>query len=84
MKLIVSFIVGLIAIALITLPLAAPFMWIWNYAVVQAVTWANAIGFWVAFWLLLPLVVVFYISLAMQTTKAAPEKRRIKPESPSL
>lgn len=83
MKLIVSFIVGLIAVALITLPLAAPFMWIWNYAVVQAVTWANAIGFWVAFWLLIPVVLIFCIALAMQTKESAPAKKRIKPQTPA-
>ena len=36
-----------------TLILAFPFMWIWNYALVSAVTFANPIDYWTSFCLLL-------------------------------
>lgn len=50
---------GWIVIALIVfgfvgglcLLLAWPFMWIWNYAVVSALTVAKPITYWPAFWL---------------------------------
>lgn len=42
---VVGFILALMAVAL-------PFMWIWNYAVVAAVTVAKPIGYWTAFWLI--------------------------------
>jgi hypothetical protein len=32
--------------------LAFPFMWLWNYAVVAALTVAKPITFWPAFWLM--------------------------------
>lgn len=32
---------------------AYPFMWIWNYAVVAAITIAKPIEYWVAYWLML-------------------------------
>ena len=35
----------------ICLLLAFPFMWIWNYAVIAAVSVANPITYWNAFWL---------------------------------
>lgn len=46
--------IGLAVIAVIgglSLLMAWPFMWLWNYAVVSAVTIAKPIGYWVAFWL---------------------------------
>lgn len=51
--------IGYIAIFLIVaaiigglcLLVAWPFMWVWNYAVVSAVTIAKPINYWVAFWL---------------------------------
>jgi hypothetical protein len=35
-----------------SLIMAFPFMLIWNYAVVSALTCAKPIGFWVAYWLM--------------------------------
>lgn len=37
---------------IISLLLAFPFMILWNYAAVSALTVAKPIGFWVSFWLL--------------------------------
>jgi hypothetical protein len=45
--------VGACIIVLISLLMAFPFMWIWNYAVVSAVTVVKPIGYWVAFWLMM-------------------------------
>lgn len=51
----INFVIGLgVILALITvisLLMAWPFMWIWNYAMVSAVTFAKPITYWVAFWL---------------------------------
>lgn len=51
--------------------MALPFMWIWNYAVVQAVTFANPIDYWVAFWLMM-FCVVFLASSSR--TSVTPSK----------
>jgi hypothetical protein len=39
-------------LAVICMLLAWPFMWMWNYAVVQAISVANPISYWPAFWLM--------------------------------
>lgn len=44
---------GVAILAVFSLVLAWPFMWMWNYAVVSALTIAKPIGYWVAFWLML-------------------------------
>lgn len=45
---------GVVAfIAGVCLLLAWPFMWLWNYAVVQAISVTNPITYWPAFWLML-------------------------------
>lgn len=44
---IVVFVVGLLLI------LAWPFMWMWNFAVVAAITVANPVDYWVAFCLMM-------------------------------
>ena len=45
---------GVIAFAIVFgLLLAWPFMWIWNYAVVAAVSVTKPIGYWIAFWLMM-------------------------------
>jgi hypothetical protein len=46
-------VIVLLVIAGLSLFLALPFMWIWNYAVVAAISGTNEIGYWVAFWLML-------------------------------
>lgn len=48
-------------VACVCLLLALPFMWIWNYAVVSALTIAKPINYWVAFWLML-FVSFFFVS----------------------
>lgn len=45
--------------------MAWPFMWIWNYAVVSAVTVTKPIGYWVAFWLML------FVSLFVAGSKSS-------------
>ena len=45
---------GAIAFAVVCcLLLAWPFMWMWNFAVIGAVTVAKPISYWIAFWLML-------------------------------
>lgn len=45
---VIVFVVGL------SILMAWPFLWIWNYAVVEALTIAKPIeSFWVAFWLMM-------------------------------
>lgn len=47
--------VGAIMLALVmglSLLTAFPFMWLWNYAVVGAITVAKPIEYWVAYWLM--------------------------------
>lgn len=39
-------------LGLISLLVAWPFMWIWNFAVVAAVSVAKPISYWIAFWLM--------------------------------
>ena len=51
--LIFGFFVIIILVALITLVLAFPFMWLWNYAVVAAISVAKPIDYWVAYCLML-------------------------------
>lgn len=49
---IVGVVCGFILLAMVIAFIAAfPFMWIWNYAVVGAISVANPIGYWQAFWL---------------------------------
>jgi hypothetical protein len=48
----------IVALFLMVLPavlllLAWPFMFLWNYAVVSAITIAKPIGYWVSFWLMI-------------------------------
>ena len=50
-------VIGIIVIAMmINLLLAFPFMWLWNYAVVSAISVAQPIEYWVSFWLMLFIV----------------------------
>jgi len=53
-RLIVSVIFLVMAMPLF---MAWPFMWIWNYAVVSAVTVTAPIGYWTAFWLMVFVIV---------------------------
>ncbi len=53
MKLVVV-IFGLVALAFgICFVIALPFMLLWNFAVVSAISVAKPISYWVAFWLML-------------------------------
>ena len=47
-----ALVLAVAVVAGVSLLLAWPFMWIWNYAVVSAVTIANPVSYWVAFWLM--------------------------------
>jgi hypothetical protein len=47
-------VIGIITlIVLLTFAMAFPFMWIWNYAIVKAVTIANVVSYWPAYWMML-------------------------------
>ena len=48
MKIVTAAIALLAIVVAFSTLFALPFMWLWNFAVVQAVTFANPIGFWVA------------------------------------
>tara|TARA_Y100000034_G_C6677313_1_gene297609 strand:+ start:321 stop:566 length:246 start_codon:yes stop_codon:yes gene_type:complete len=50
---ILGVILGFSLIAAFCLALAWPFMWMWNYAVVKALTVSSPIEYWPAFWLML-------------------------------
>ena len=50
---ILGFIAGVGIVGIFCLALAWPFLMIWNYAVVQAVDFANTIQYWPAFWLMM-------------------------------
>lgn len=50
---IAAFLIGVMFMtAVLMLLLAWPFMLIWNYAVVSALTVAKPIDYWVAFWMM--------------------------------
>ena len=53
MKIIVALLSFVIAVVIISLILAWPFMWLWNGAVVEALTVAKPIGYWVSFCLII-------------------------------
>lgn len=56
-------VIGIIGfVFLIALFLSLPFMLMWNYAVVSAISVANVINFWQAFWLL------FFIGFFIKST----------------
>lgn len=48
-----KFLAILLIAAGIAMVFAFPFMWMWNYAVVEAVSVARPITFWPAFWLMM-------------------------------
>jgi hypothetical protein len=54
-----AFIGMLLFCAGLSLLFAWPFMWLWNYAVVEAIEVCNPIEYWVAFWLM------WFISLTL-------------------
>lgn len=59
-------VLGVIALlACFSLALAWPFMLLWNYAVVSAITIANPISYWVAFWLMM------FIALFVSSTRSS-------------
>jgi hypothetical protein len=49
----------LVMVILLGLLMAWPFMWIWNYAVVAALSVANPITYWQAYWLSVFTTLVF-------------------------
>jgi hypothetical protein len=50
---VIAGIAGLLVLVIgLALLIAWPFMLMWNYAVVSALSVANPIGYWVAFWLM--------------------------------
>ncbi len=50
---IIAFGLGISIVFIMSLIMAFPIMWLWNYAVVIAITIAKPITYWVAFCLLL-------------------------------
>ena len=48
-----AILIGIVVAALVCLLLAWPFMLLWNYAVVAALTIVKPINYWTAFWLML-------------------------------
>ena len=59
-------VLGVIALlACLSLALAWPFMWLWNYAIVSAIKVANPINYWVAFWLMM------FIALFVRSTRSS-------------
>lgn len=51
MPLLVFGVAVIVVLALASLVMTWPFMWVWNYAIVSAISVANPISYWVAFWL---------------------------------
>lgn len=43
----------ILLIILVTFAMAFPFMWMWNYAIVKAITVASPITYWPAYWMML-------------------------------
>lgn len=54
--------------AFVCLAIAYPFMWIWNYALVQALTIVKPIDYWIAFWLMMT-ILLFYVGPKNARTK---------------
>lgn len=44
----------------ISLLMAWPTMWLWNYCIVEAITVARPINYWVAFWIFFTLSICNY------------------------
>lgn len=67
---------SVLAIMAIMIPIAAaicfvlawPFMWLWNYAMVKAVTVCQPITYWPAFWLMI-LISMFFLSSSSGKSK---------------
>lgn len=53
MKTLITILLAVVIIGLLGLLFAFPFMWIWNFAVVKAITVANPISYWTAYLLAL-------------------------------
>lgn len=47
-----KYLIVVLAVIVIMLLATWPFMWVWNYAIVSAVSVAKPIDYWVAFWLM--------------------------------
>lgn len=65
MKLSVIILFVLAGFPLIMLLCAYPFMWIWNYAVVGAISVAKPIDYWTSFWL-----AMFFAGLKSNTSSS--------------
>lgn len=66
---ILAFVFGVFcSVVLLMMIFAWPFMWIWNYAVVNALTIAKPITYWTAFWLSL------FLSLYVRTSLPSSKK----------
>lgn len=50
---VIGLIAGILVVGLFAGLLAYPFMLMWNYSVVAALTIANPIGYWQSFWLMM-------------------------------
>lgn len=47
-------VIGVLAfVVLVSFAMAFPFMWIWNFAIVKAISIANIITYWPAYWMML-------------------------------
>jgi hypothetical protein len=69
LKILTLFVFFVVVAAVLSLLMAWPFMWLWNYAVVSALTVAKPIGYWVAFWLLM-FVSLFIAGSASRASKS--------------
>jgi hypothetical protein len=58
-KVIVTFIAALVVVVVLSLLMAYPIMWLWNWALVPAVDGINLISFWQAYGLNILFAVLF-------------------------
>jgi hypothetical protein len=77
MKYLVHGLVFCLCFAATLLLAALPFLWIWNYAVVAALTIARPITYWPAFWLLLFLGV--FVAGSRESLKVASTCADVEP-----
>ena len=69
MAILLAFVLLIFIAIVMSILMAYPFMWIWNYAIVDTITICNPIdNFWVAFWLMM------FISLFIKSTTSSKSK----------
>ena len=65
----IQFFLVCVCALIICLPLAGPFMWLWNYAVVFAISGVAVLDYWHAYWLLV-FVAMFLGGVNASNTRA--------------